>query len=115
MQTAMLLTAGGTDMMTSYILLAGMFVIMYFILIRPPKKREKEMAAMRAALEVGDEVITNGGIVGLVVSIKDDTVLIETGSDRVKIRIMKNAILQNTTALEAAAEKKTEKKTEKKK
>lgn len=104
MQTAMLLNANG-NLVGSYVLLAGMFVIMYFVLIRPQKKREKEMTAMRAALEVGDEVVTNGGILGLVVSIKDDTVLIETGSDRVKLRVLKSAILQNLTPAETSEKK----------
>ena len=49
-------------------------------------------AAMRAALEIGDQVVTIGGIVGRVVAIKDDTFVLETGSDRVKIRFTKNAI-----------------------
>ena len=57
---------------------------------------------MRENLEIGDEIITAGGIVGLVVSIKEDTVVIETGSDRSKIRIAKWAVAQNITAKEKA-------------
>lgn len=79
------------------------FVIIYFFMIRPQKKREKAAAAMRNALEVGDEIITIGGIVGTVVSLKDDTLVIETGSDRSKIRILRSSVQTNATAAERAA------------
>ena len=67
-------------------------VRLYFMIYRPQKKQEKKDAAMRAALEIGDQVTTIGGIVGRVVAIKDDTFVLETGADRVKIRFIKNAI-----------------------
>ena len=72
--------------------LALMLVMLYFMIYRPQKKQEKKDAAMRAALEIGDQVITIGGVVGRVVAIKDDTFVLETGADRVKIRFTKNAI-----------------------
>ena len=56
------------------------------------KKQEKKDAAMRNSLEIGDQVTTIGGVIGRVVAIKDDTFVLETGSDRVKIRFTKNAI-----------------------
>ena len=103
-----LLSAGSAAIFSQVLLLVMMFGIMYFLLIRPQKKREKEVHKMRANLEIGDEVITNGGIIGRVVSIKDDTVVIESGSDRSKIRFLRSAVQYNTTAAEAlAAEKKT--------
>ena len=72
--------------------LALMLVLLYFMIYRPQKTQEKKDAAMRAALEIGDQVTTIGGIVGRVVAIKDDTFVLETGADRVKIRFIKNAI-----------------------
>ena len=72
-------------------------VVMYFILIRPQRKRDKEMQKMRNSLQVGDEVTTSGGIFGCVVSLREDTVVIETGSDRSKIRIKRWAIQSNET------------------
>lgn len=87
-------TAG---MLTTLIPLILIIVFFYFFIIRPQKKQEKKDAAMRDALEVGDEVITNGGIVGIVFSIKDDTVVIETGGDRSKIRVKKWAIAKVET------------------
>ena len=75
-----------------------MFAILYFFLIRPSRKQEKQLTQMREALEVGDEVITSGGIIGRIVNLKDEYVMIETGSDRTKIRIARWAIEANTTA-----------------
>lgn len=68
------------------------FVVMYFLLIRPQKKKEKQAQEMRNNLQVGDEVITAGGIIGRVVSVREDTVVIETGGDRSKVRIKRWAI-----------------------
>ena len=72
--------------------LALMLVMLYFMIYRPQKKQEKKDSAMRSSLEIGDQVTTIGGIIGRVVAIKDDTFVLETGADRVKIRFTKNAI-----------------------
>ena len=69
-----------------------MLVMLYFMIYRPQKKQEKKDAAMRSSLEIGDQVTTIGGVIGRVVAIKDDTFVLETGADRVKIRFTKNAI-----------------------
>ena len=74
------------------VMFAGLMVLMYFFMIRPQKKQEKEAAEMRNALVVGDEVTTIGGIIGKVVSIKDETFVLETTKDRTKIRFLKGAI-----------------------
>ena len=66
--------------LTMLIPLLGVFVIMYFLIIRPQNKKEKQAAAMRNSIEVGDGVTTIGGIVGRVASIKEDTFVLETGS-----------------------------------
>lgn len=93
---------GGMSIFTMIIPLAVMVLIFWLFIIRPEKKRTKEMQNMLDNLEVADEIVTTGGIVGLVVSVSKDTVLIETGSDRTKIRIMKSAIAKNNTQHEAA-------------
>ena len=67
-------------------------VFFYFFLIRPQKKQEKEANNMRNSLTVGDEVTTIGGIIGKIVSIKEETCVIETAHERTKIRILKSAI-----------------------
>ena len=104
MSNITLLTAsaaqGQVSPWSSIILMGVLLVLFYFVIIRPQKKQEKKEKAMRDSLEVGDEVITNGGIVGIVFSIKDDTLVIETGSDRSKIRVMKWAIAKVNTVHE---------------
>ena len=69
-----------------------MIAVLYFLMIRPQQKKQKEEAKMRANLRVGDELTTIGGIKGRVVSIKDDTIMLETGNDRTKIQFEKWAI-----------------------
>ena len=76
----------------SIIMIGALIVIFYFFMIRPQKKQEKKDAAMRDALQVGDEVTTIGGIIGKIVSIKGDTFVLETTKDRTKIRFLKGAI-----------------------
>ena len=69
-----------------------LIIVFYFFMIRPQKKQEKKDAEMRNQLQVGDEVTTIGGIIGKVVSIKDETFVLETSKDRTKIRFLKGAI-----------------------
>ena len=95
-------TANPASMLTMLIPLAAMIVIFYFLIIRPEKKRSKKMKEMLNNLEVADEVVTTGGIIGRVVSVKEDTVLIETGSDRTKIRVLKGAIAEDRTVHDTA-------------
>ena len=76
----------------TWVMLAALFAFFYFFMIRPQRKKEKEEAAMRDALEVGDEVTTIGGVIGEIVSIKEDTVTIETSRYGTKIRFLRQAI-----------------------
>lgn len=95
----------------SFIPLIAIFVIMYFLMIRPQKKKEKKSQEMRNNIQIGDEITTIGGIVGIVVRKTDDadgTIVLETGGDRSKIRIKKWAIQTNDTMHEAT-EKPSEK------
>ena len=81
---------GGNWIMIVMIVL--MLVVFYFFGIRPQKKQEKEAANMRNNLSVGDEITTIGGIIGKIVSIKEETCVIETTHERTKIRILKSAV-----------------------
>ena len=72
--------------------IALVIVIFYFFMIRPQKNQERRDAAMRDALMVGDEVTTIGGIIGKVVSIKEETFVLETTKDKTKIRFLKGAV-----------------------
>ena len=95
---------GALGILTMLIPLAAMVLIFWLLIIRPEKKRTREMQNMINSLQVADEVVTTGGIIGLVVSISKDTILIETGSDRTKIRVLKSAIAKCNTEHEAPAE-----------
>ena len=95
---------GGGDMVSTIIMLAVMFAVFYFMLIRPENKRKKEAENMRSAVKVGDKITTIGGIVGTVVSIKDDKIVVETSADQVRIELAKWALSTNETAAEAAKE-----------
>ena len=86
-------------------MLAFMFLAMYFFLIRPQKKREKAEKAMRDNLQIGDEIITIGGIYGRVVSIKDDTMVVESKSDHSKLTFARSALQQNLTVHDDVASK----------
>lgn len=76
----------------SIIMIVVMIAALYFLMIRPQKKQQKKDDEMRSSLAVGDEVTTIGGIIGKVVSIKDETFVLETTKDRTKIRFLKGAI-----------------------
>jgi len=76
----------------SILIIVVMFVALYFFMIRPQKKQQKEMQNMLNNLQVGDEITTIGGIIGKIVSIKEETLMIETGHDRTKIRILRTAV-----------------------
>ena len=85
-------TGGGGSSIISIVMIVAMLAILYFFMIRPQKKQEKETNAMRNGLQVGDEITTIGGIIGKIVSIKEETIMIETGHDRTKIRLLKSAV-----------------------
>ena len=75
--------------MTMLLPLVLMFALMYLFMIRPENKKRKAVQAMRSSLSVGDEVTTIGGIVGTICAVKENTIVIETGADRVRIELTK--------------------------
>ncbi len=107
------------------VLLVVMGAGMYFLMIRPQRKQQKKDQEMRESTQVGDEITTIGGIMGRVVTVKEDSLIIETGADRNKMKIARWAIQVNNTATEkmraeqeaakAAAAKEREEKAAKKK
>ena len=89
--------------MSSIILLVLMFGMMYLFMIRPENKRKKEAQAMRDSLAVGDEITTIGGITGTICAVKESTIVIESGADRVRLEITKWAVsTQGTQTSETA-------------
>jgi preprotein translocase subunit YajC len=92
---------GGWQMI---LLMAVMIGVMYLTMIRPQKKRQKEEQAMRDNLQIGDEITTIGGIMGRVVTVKEDSLILETGADRTKLRITRSAVGVNNTQQEKLQE-----------
>ena len=84
----------------SIIIFVVMIAAMYFLMIRPQKKKQKEEQQMRDSIQIGDEITTIGGIMGRVVTVKDEYIVIETGADRIKMRFQRWAIQTNNTANE---------------
>lgn len=88
------------EAMSSVLMILIMIAVFYFLLIRPESKKKKEAAAMRASLKVGDQITTIGGIVGTICAIKEETIVMETGADRVRIEFTKWAISSKGTQAE---------------
>ena len=78
--------------MFSILILVLLFAVMYFLMIRPQKKREKETKEMRASIAVGDEIVTIGGLCCKVVKTKDESIVVQVGPDKVKMEFMRWAV-----------------------
>ena len=89
--------AAGGSSMSFLIMMVAIFAIMWFFMIRPQNKKQKEIANFRKNLEVGQEVITAGGIYGKIKEIEDNTVVLEIASG-VKIKIDRNSIFANAAS-----------------
>ena len=87
---------------SSIIMLVVLVAVFYFLLIRPENKRKKKAQEMRDSLKKGDTITTIGGIVGKIVMVKDETIVIETSDDRVRMELTKWAV--STTGVQASAE-----------
>ena len=85
-------TSSSGGMIGMIVSLLILVVFMYLIIYLPQKRQDKKDTAMRNSIEIGDEVTTIGGVIGRVTAIKEDTFVLETGSDRVKIRFRRSAI-----------------------
>ena len=75
-----------------------LFAVMYFLMIRPQKKKDKQIQDMRKSLQVGDEIVTIGGICGKIVKTKEDSFIIQVGADKVKFEMMRWAVSSVTKA-----------------
>ena len=102
--------SSGTQMLLGLLPFAIALLLLYMIMIRPQQKREKEAQKMRENVRVGDEVCTAGGLVGIVIRVTEDTVVLETGGERSKIRVKKWAIHENITQMEEAQQAAKERK-----
>jgi len=95
--------AGAGSAFTSFVPLILIFAIMYFLLIRPQQKKLKDHKAMVEALRRGDQVLTQGGIMGKVLKVNDDGILEVEIADGVKVRVLRSSISQVMSKTEPAA------------
>ena len=90
------------------LMLVAMFAVFYFMLIRPENKRTKQAEELRNSLKKGDKITTIGGIIGTIVFVGADTLVIETGDDRVRLEVTKWAI--STTGIQTSEQAENKKK-----
>lgn len=100
------------ETLSSLVMILILIAIFYFLLWRPESKKKKEAAALRESLKVGDQITTIGGVVGTICAIKEETIVMETGADRVRIEFTKWAISSKGTQADqnAPAQEKKDKK-----
>ncbi len=99
------LGSGGFGMLAFYVVIIA---ALYFLMIRPNSKKKKAEEELKKNINIGDDITTIGGITGKVVAVKDEDeeIVLETGSDRVKLRFKKWCVYSNNTAMAAAEEEK---------
>lgn len=105
--TTAALTSGGSTtggMIQMVIMIVLMIAVFYFLMIRPENKRKKAAEEMRSSLSVGDTITTIGGITGTVCAVKENTIVIETGADRVRIEFTKWAVSTKGTQTSESAQ-----------
>ena len=101
-------------MLPSLFMIVAMIAVCYFLLIRPENKRKKQAEEMRSSLKVGDDITTIGGITGTICAVKEKTLVMETGADRVRIELAKWAVSsKGTQTTEEALPESTDKKEDK--
>jgi len=83
--------SAGTSMILNIVMLGGIFVIFYFMIIRPQQKRAKEREKMLSNIEKGDKIVTTGGIHGVIIGIEEKTVLVDCGNN-IKLKLERQAI-----------------------
>jgi len=100
-------TTGASNSWMSWVIIIVMFAALYFLMIRPQNKRDKEARNMRNNLKPGDEIVTIGGIYGKIVRVTEDRVVIMVGSEKVKLEMAKSAIsgLADTSAAASSTSK----------
>ena len=80
------------EQLAQFLPLIILILVMYFLMIRPQKKKDKQIQEMRRGLQVGDEIVTIGGICGKIVKTKEESFIIQVGADKVKMEMMRWAV-----------------------
>ena len=96
-------SAAGGGMGSMIVMMLAVLAIMYFLMIRPENKRKKEAQNLRDSLQVGDEITSIGGITGTICAVKENTIVIESGADRVRIELTKWAVSTKNAKAEEPA------------
>jgi len=94
--------AGGASSYSGILMMVLIFVVFYFFMIRPQSKRQKEIKKQREAMQVGDKVVTSGGIYGKVKELKDTTVIVEI-AENVRIKVDKNSVFATAEDIQTPA------------
>jgi len=94
--------AGGASSYSGILMMVLIFVVFYFFMIRPQSKRQKEIKKQREAMQVGDKVVTSGGIYGKVKELKDTTVIVEI-AENVRIKVDKNSVFATADDIQTPA------------
>jgi preprotein translocase subunit YajC len=94
--------AGGASSYSGILMMVLIFVVFYFFMIRPQSKRQKEIKKQREAMQVGDKVVTSGGIYGKIKEIKETTVIVEI-AENVRIKIDKNSVFATADDIQTPA------------
>ena len=94
--------AGGASSYSGILMMVLIFVVFYFFMIRPQSKRQKEIKKQREAMQVGDKVVTSGGIYGKVKELKETTVVIEI-AENVRIKVDKNSVFATADDIQTPA------------
>jgi preprotein translocase subunit YajC len=94
--------AGGASSYSGILMMVLIFVVFYFFMIRPQSKRQKEIKKQREAMQVGDKVVTSGGIYGKLKEIKETTVIVEI-AENVRIKIDKNSVFATADDIQTPA------------
>lgn len=92
------------NLMITFLTFGGMFALMYFLIIVPDKKRRKKYASMIDSIKVNDEITTKGGIIGKVVNMKDNYIILESGPDRSRIKMLKTGVFTINATVEENVE-----------
>jgi preprotein translocase subunit YajC len=89
---------GGLGSMGPIVMMVAIFAIFYFLLIMPQQRKQKKWAEMLTQIKPGDRVVTSGGLAGIVLSAKDDTLVLRIAPDNIKLEVVRTAVVTLTTA-----------------
>jgi len=93
---------GGLGSMGPIVMMVAIFAIFYFLLIMPQQRRQKKWAEMLKQIKPGDKVVTSGGLTGVILSAKDDTVVLRVPPDNIKLEVARSSVVTLTTSEEKA-------------